>query len=46
MAVSHSFHAILQRLAFGEIAIIYAAILTTETIPTDNHGGNLGYFFI
>ena len=36
MAVSHGFHA---------IAIIGAAILSTE-IPTDNHGGNLGYLFI
>ena len=37
MAVSHGFHA---------IAIIGAAILSTETIPTDSHGGNLGYLFI
>lgn len=37
MAVSHSFHA---------IAIIGAFILSTEAIPTDNHGGNLGYLFI
>lgn len=37
MAVSHSFHA---------IAIIGAVILSTGKIPTDNHGGNLGYFFI
>lgn len=36
MAVSHGFHA---------IAIIGAAILSKE-IPTDNHGGNLGYLFI
>jgi hypothetical protein len=37
MAVSHGFHA---------IAIIGAAMLSTGKIPTDNHGGNLGYFFI
>ncbi|GAB4235921.1 MAG: hypothetical protein Kow0049_20760 [Stanieria sp.] len=30
----------------SEIAIIGAAILSTGEIPTDNHGGNLGYFFI
>ncbi len=37
IAVSHGFHA---------IAIIGAVMLSTGEIPTDNHGGNLGYFFI
>lgn len=37
MAVSHGFHA---------IAIIGAVMLSTGEISTDNHGGNLGYFFI
>ena len=37
MAVSHGFHA---------IAILGVAMLSTETIPMDNHGGNLGYLFI
>ncbi len=37
MAISHGFHA---------IAIIGVAMLSTGEIMTDNHGGNLGYFFI
>ena len=37
MAVSHGFHA---------IAIIGVAMLSTGEILRDNHGGNLGYFFI
>lgn len=37
MAVSHGFHA---------IAIIGLAILTTDASLSNNHGGNLGYFFI
>ena len=37
MAVSHGFHA---------IAIIGLAILTSDPSLSNNHGGNLGYFFI
>ncbi|MDJ0690752.1 MAG: hypothetical protein QNJ41_19855 [Xenococcaceae cyanobacterium MO_188.B32] len=37
MAVSHGFHA---------IAIIGLAILTADSSLNNNHGGNLGYFFI
>ena len=37
MAISHGFHA---------IAIIGLAILTADPSLSNNHGGNLGYFFI
>jgi methionine sulfoxide reductase heme-binding subunit len=37
LAVSHGFHA---------IAIVGAVMLSNQTLPMDNHGGNLGYFFI
>ena len=37
MAISHGFHA---------VAIAGVAILTSENMVRDNHGGNLGYVFI